>query len=82
MPSGICKVKDGPNEAAADVFINAYLSPEIQSILVEKSFVLPTNPSATIPAGFAQPGDPFVPDWGYVNKNRDAWIERWNQVMA
>lgn len=82
MPSGICKVKDGPNEAAADAFINAYLGPEIQTILVEKSFVLPTNPAATIPAGFAQPGDPFVPDWGYVNKNRAAWIERWNQVMA
>ena len=44
MPSGICKVKGGPNEAAADAFIDAYLGPEIQAILVEKSFVLPTNP--------------------------------------
>jgi putative spermidine/putrescine transport system substrate-binding protein len=82
MPSGICKVKGGPNEAAADAFINAYLSPEIQTILVAKSFVLPTNPNATIPAGFVQTGDPFVPDWDNVNKNRAAWIERWNQVMA
>jgi putative spermidine/putrescine transport system substrate-binding protein len=82
MPSGICKVKGGPSEAAADAFINAYLGAEIQSILVAKSFVLPTNPDATIPAGFVQPGDPFVPDWDNVNKNRAAWIERWNQVMG
>jgi putative spermidine/putrescine transport system substrate-binding protein len=82
MPSGICKVKGGPNEAAADAFIDAYLGPEIQAILVEKSFVLPTNPATKIPAGFATPGDPFVPDWGYVNKNRQAWIQQWNQVMG
>ncbi len=82
MPSGICKVKGGPNEAMADAFIDAYLSPEVQSILVEKSFVLPTNTAATIPAGFVVPADPFVPDWSNVNKNRDAWIQKWNQVMG
>ncbi len=82
MPSGICKVKGGPNEAMADAFIDAYLSPEIQSILVEKSFVLPTNTAAKIPAGFQVPADPFVPDWGHVNKNREAWIQKWNQVMG
>jgi putative spermidine/putrescine transport system substrate-binding protein len=82
MPSGICKVKGGPNEAMANAFIDAYLSPEIQSILVEKSFVLPTNTAATIPAGFQVPADPFVPDWNNVNKNREAWIQKWNQVMG
>ena len=82
MPSGICKVKGGPNEAAADAFIDAFLGPDIQSILVEKSFVLPTNPAAAIPAGFKVPSDPFVPDWANVNKNRAAWLERWGQVMG
>lgn len=82
MPSGICKVKGGPNEAMADAFIDDFLGPEIQSILVEKSFVLPTNPRATIPAGFMVPADPFVPDWQNVNKNREAWIARWNEVMG
>lgn len=82
MPSGICKVKGGPNEAAADAFIDAFLGPDIQSILVEKSFVLPTNPAAAIPPGFKMPPDPFVPDWANVNKNRAAWLERWGQVMG
>ena len=72
MPSGMCKVKGDPNEAAADAFIDAYPGPEIQTILVARSFVLPTNPGTAIPTGFAQPGDPFVPDWGHVNKNRAA----------
>jgi len=83
MPSGICKVRGGPNEALADAFINEFLGPEIQAILVEKSFVLPTNPATAMPAGFAAPRTtPFAPDWGHVNANRAAWIGRWNQVMA
>ena len=83
MPSGICKVKGGPNEALANAFIDAYLGTEIQQILAEKSFVLPTNTDAQLPAGFTAPaGSPFSPDWEHVNKNRDAWIQRWNQLMA
>ncbi len=82
MPSGICKVKGGSNEAAADAFVNEFLGPEIQSILVEKSFVLPTNPAASIPAGFVVPADPFVPDWSNVNKNRGARIAKWNEAMG
>ena len=82
MPSGICKVKGGPNEGAADAFIDAFLGPEIQAILVEKSFVLPTNPAAAVPSGFRAPSDPFVPDWANVNKNREAWIQKWNGAMG
>lgn len=82
MPSGICKVKGAPNESGADAFIDAFLSPEIQAILVEKSYVLPTNPAVTLPVGFINPGDPFAPDWANVNKNREAWLQKWNEVMA
>jgi putative spermidine/putrescine transport system substrate-binding protein len=82
MPSGICKVKGAPNEAGADAFINEFLGPDIQRILVEKSFVLPTNPAVTLPAGFTQPGDPFAPDWANVGRNRAAWLQRWNEVLG
>jgi putative spermidine/putrescine transport system substrate-binding protein len=82
MPSGICKVKGAPNGEGADAFIDAFLGVEIQQILAEKSFVLPTNTAAKLPAGFTQPGDPFVPDWANVSKNRDAWLQRWNELMG
>ena len=83
MPSGICKVKGGPNGELANAFLNAFMSAEIQQILAEKSYVLPTNTEARLPAGFVvPPGTPFAPDWENVNKNRDAWIRRWNEVMA
>jgi len=83
MPSGICKVKGGPNEAMADAFINEFLGPEVQAILVEKSFVLPTNPATAMPVGFSVPqATPFSPDWGFVNANRAAWIGRWNGIMG
>lgn len=82
MPSGICKVKNGPNEAAANAFVNEFLGPEIQRILVEKSFVLPTNPAVTLPPGFTQPGNPFVPDWANVSKNREVWLQKWNETMG
>ncbi len=82
MPSGICKVKGAPNEAGADAFINEFLGPEIQRILVEKSFVLPTNPATAVPPGTAQPATPFAPDWAHVTKNRAAWLQRWNETMG
>lgn len=82
MPSGICKVKGAPNEDLANAFINEFLGPEIQQVLVEKSFVLPTNPAVALPAGFKQPGDPFAPDWEFVSKNRDGWVQRWNELMG
>ncbi|MGG5822859.1 ABC transporter substrate-binding protein [Falsiroseomonas sp. HW251] len=83
MPSGICKVKGGPNEELANAFIDAFLGAEVQQILAEKSFVLPTNTDARVPAGMlVPPGVPFAPDWANVNRNRDAWIRRWNEVMG
>jgi putative spermidine/putrescine transport system substrate-binding protein len=82
MPSGICLVKGCPNQQLAEAFIDAYLGPEIQSILVEKSFVLPTNPAAKVPAGLMPPGDPFMPDWEFMAKNRAAWVDRWDREMA
>jgi putative spermidine/putrescine transport system substrate-binding protein len=82
MPSGICKVKGGPNEAGADAFIDDFLGPDIQRILVEKSFVLPTNPAVSLPAGFTQPGNPFVPDWANVSKNREVWLQKWNELLG
>lgn len=49
---------------------------------MDKSFLLPTNPAAKVPAGFTVSMDPFIPDWANVNKNRTAWLAKWNEVMG
>ena len=82
MPSGITKVKGAPAEGLADAVIDAYLGPEIQTILATKAFVAPTNPAATKPAGFPDSASLFVPDWAHFTKERGGWVERWNKEMA
>ena len=82
MPSGITKVKGAPAEGLADAVIDAFLGPEIQSILALKAFVAPTNPAATKPAGFPDSASLFAPDWGFVAKERAGWVDRWNKEMA
>ncbi|MGE3871830.1 MAG: extracellular solute-binding protein [Parvibaculaceae bacterium] len=80
-PSGIAKVKGGPNPDLADLYINELLSVDIQSQLVEPTFSLPTN--AEVPATSSMPQvEVFPTDWSYVAKNRQAWIEKWDRLMA
>ncbi len=80
MPAGICKVKGGPHPDLANAFINEYLSPDYQKIFVEKVFVLPVRTDVAMPA--RTPKSLFLPDWAFVSKSREAWIERWNREMA
>ncbi len=82
MPAGICKVKGGPNPDLANAFINEYLGPRYQAIMVEKQFVLPTHPEVKLPAGQSAPTQLFGPDWAYISKERGQWVERWNRDMA
>lgn len=82
MPSGICLVKGGPNKDLALAYINEMLGPELQAELANKTFALPAN--TDVKAGPALPdGVPvFGPDWAFVSKNRKAWIERFDKLMA
>src|SRR5206468_9476511 len=61
MPSGIARVKNGPQPELALAFINEMLGVEYQKILSEAAAALPTNTAAVVPAGL--PKDVFVPDW-------------------
>lgn len=80
-PSGIAKVKGGPQPDLADLYINELLSVDVQSQLVEPTFSLPTN--AQVPATSGMPKvDVFPTDWAYVAKNRKTWIEKWDRLMA
>ena len=80
MPSGIAKVKNGPQPELALAFINEMLGVEYQKILTEVAAALPTNTAVPVPAGM--PKDVFVPDWEHVAKERKAWVERWDKEMG
>lgn len=81
MPSGIAKVKNGPEPELSYAFINEMLGVEYQKILTEVAAALPTNTAAPIPAGLPRV-HVFVPDWASVAENRKGWVERWDKEMA
>ena len=80
MPSGIAKVKNGPQPELAWAFINEMLGAEYQKILTEVAAALPTNTAVAVPAGM--PKDVFVPDWAHVAEQRKGWVERWDKEMG
>ena len=80
MPSGIAKVKNGPQPELAWAFLNEMLGAEYQKILAEVAAALPTNTAVAVPAGM--PKDVFVPDWEHVAKERKGWVERWDKEMG
>ncbi|GGF80949.1 polyamine ABC transporter substrate-binding protein [Azorhizobium oxalatiphilum] len=82
MPSGIAKVKGAPAGDVADAVINAFLSPEVQSVLATKAFVAPTNATVAAPAGFPGAASLFAPDWAFVAKERAGWVDRWIKEMS
>ena len=81
MPSGIAKVKNGPQPELAYAFINEMLGIEYQKILSEVAAALPTNTAAPLPPGLPKV-DVFVPDWAHVAEQRKAWVERWDKELA
>jgi putative spermidine/putrescine transport system substrate-binding protein len=82
MPSGIAKVKGGPASDVGDAIIDAFLSPEVQTILADKAFVAPTNTATPKPAGFPDSASLFAPDWAFVAKERAGWVDRWVKEMS
>lgn len=80
MPSGIARVKNGPQPELAWAFINEMLGAEYQKILTEVAAAIPTNTAVAVPAGI--PKDVFVPDWANVSEQRKGWVERWDKEMG
>ncbi len=81
MPSGIAKVKNGPEPELSYAFLNEMLGVEYQKRLAELAAAIPTNTAAPIPAGLPKV-DVFVPDWAFVAERRKEWVERWDKDMA
>lgn len=81
MPSGIAKVKNGPQPDLAYAFINEMLGVEYQKILTEVAAALPTNTATPLPPGLPKV-EVFVPDWAHVSEQRKSWVERWDKELA
>jgi len=80
MPTGIAKVKGGPQPEMADAFIEAMLGAWQQQIC-DISLALPANTTVAAPAGVPK-GTVFIPDWNYISEQRKGWVERWDREMA
>jgi putative spermidine/putrescine transport system substrate-binding protein len=81
-PSGIARVKGGPNPDLAAAYINELLGAEIQAQLVGPVFSLPTNTAVANPPGIPANVEVVPTDWAFVAKNRKSWIERWDRDMS
>lgn len=78
-----------PKLAAA--YIDAAISPDVQTTLAEAPYYfVPTNSKVKIPEAMAMVlGSDLTAiannlnflDWQKINKNRDAWLERFNQAV-
>ena len=82
MPAGIARVKRGPHPDLAFAMVNDFLGVELQSLFAGTFYSNPTHPQATLPPGFDTGGELLVPDWAYVTKNRQAWIDRWEREIS
>lgn len=82
MPSGVTLVKGGPNPELADAYVNEMLSADLQTRIAEFSAALPANTEAKASVALPEGVGVFSPDWAFVSKNRAAWIERFDKLMA
>lgn len=80
MPSGIAKVKNGPEPELALAFINDIIG-AYQKDIAETLNALPTNTTVAPPKSVPK-AEVFVPDWAYVSEQRKGWVERWDKEMA
>lgn len=85
-------VKGGPNPELGAEWMNRMLAPEVQQPLAEVSLAAPPIAGLEFKPELAKllayPDTKmdemalFSPDWAYVNANRAAWIEKYNQIFV
>jgi putative spermidine/putrescine transport system substrate-binding protein len=84
-------VKNAPNQELAFKLIEAALSPEVQTQLMNPPYVLvPTNSKVmmageianVLAASHAEMEKKFVfQDWAKINEQRAAWIDKFNREI-
>ncbi len=78
-------LKNTPNRALAERFVDFMLSQKFQEDMPLNMFVYPVNPNANLPEVFTKhaqvAAQPVVISYEDIAKNRDAWIEAWTEAM-
>ena len=85
-------VKGGPNQELGAEWMNRMLAPSVQQALAEVSLAAPPisglefkpelGKLLAYPEAKMDAMGLFSPDWAYVNANRAAWIEKYNQIFV
>ena len=80
------QLANASNQAGAQALIDFMLSKRYQEDLPLQNFVFPVLPSAQLPKVFtdnAQTADqPLLVPIADVTANRDAWVQRWTDIVA
>jgi len=78
-------LKNSPNRALAEKFIDFMLGKTFQEDMPLNMFVYPVNVNAQLPEVFTQfalvASAPVVVSYEEIAANRDAWIEAWTEAM-
>lgn len=86
---GACPIKDSPEAAEAQAFIQHLLQAETQRLLavhagygpVNKTLELTAEEAEGVPYGPEQMGALLTMDWDAINPNREDWTRRWNREV-
>jgi len=78
-------LKNTPNQALAQKFVDFMLSQKFQEDMPLNMFVYPVNKNAKLPdvfTNFAQVAEsPAVLSYSEIASNRDSWIEAWTEAV-
>jgi thiamine transport system substrate-binding protein len=78
-------VQGAANPKAAEQFIDFLLSTEVQEEIPDTMYMLPVDPSASLPEAWARvltvSPDPWTVDAATIAEKRETWIEEWTETV-
>jgi thiamine transport system substrate-binding protein len=82
--AGVLRGTDNPDGARK--LIDFLISERYQREVALNLFVFPVNPDVTLDPAFAKyatiPADPLTLDPAAIDANREAWIDRWTELVS
>jgi thiamine transport system substrate-binding protein len=82
--AGVLRGTDNPDGARK--LIDFLVSERYQREVALNLFVFPVNPTVTLDPAFVQyatiPTDPLTLDPAVIDANREAWIDRWTEIVS